>query len=184
MKINPDTFCSPCFPISNRLKRLLWNLFAASIFRFIPTPLHELRSIALRLFGARIGRGVHVYPKAIIWAPWNLILGDEVGIANGVILYNQGLIKIGTRSVISQGAHLCAGTHDYEISGMPLIIRPISIGDFVWITADVFIHPGLTIPDGVVIGARSVVTSDMPAWSVCSGHPCKPLKLRKWRPVL
>jgi putative colanic acid biosynthesis acetyltransferase WcaF len=48
----------------------------------------------------------------------------------------------------------------------------------VWIAAEAFIHPGITIGEGCVIGARSVVTKDMPAWMVCSGHPCKPLKER------
>lgn len=136
----------------------------------------------LKLFGAKIGCGVHVYPGVIIWAPWNLEIADGAGVGNGAILYSQGKITIGKKAVISQGAHLCAGTHDYEISGMPLITKPILIGSYAWITAESFIHPGVIIGDGAVIGARSVVTKDMPAWTVCTGHPCKPLKPRNWRP--
>jgi putative colanic acid biosynthesis acetyltransferase WcaF len=158
--------------------RLLWNLTAVVLFRFSPRPLHGWRSFLLRLFGAKVGAGVHVYPNVKIWAPWNIELGDECGIANGVILYSQGKIIIGQKTVVSQGAHLCAGTHDYTMPGFPLITKPIHIGDHVWIAAEVFIHPGITIREGCVIGARSVVTQDMPAWKVCAGHPCRAIKER------
>jgi len=132
----------------------------------------------LRQFGAKVGMGVHVYPKVQIWAPWNLELGDFTGIGNNVILYSQGKISIGHRSVVSQGAHLCAGTHDYTQAGFPLITKQITIGSQVWIAAEAFIHPGISIEEGCVIGARSVVTKDMPAWTVCSGFPCQPIKER------
>jgi putative colanic acid biosynthesis acetyltransferase WcaF len=135
------------------------------------------------MFGAKLGKGVHVYPNVKIWAPWNIELGDECGIANGVTLYSQGKIRIGKRTVISQGAHLVAGTHDYTKPGFPLITLPISIGDHVWIAAEAFIHPGIKIGEGSVIGARSVVSKNMPAWMVCAGHPCIPLKERKLESV-
>jgi putative colanic acid biosynthesis acetyltransferase WcaF len=105
-------------------------------------------------------------------------VGDESGIGDRAIVYNQGQITIGTRVVISQGVHLCAGTHDYTKAGFPLVTKPITIGNQVWIAAETFIHPGVTIGDGAVIGARSVVTKSMPAWKVCTGHPCQPLKDR------
>lgn len=126
-----------------------------------------------------MGKGVHVYPGVKIWAPWNITLNDECGVGNGAVLYSQGKITIGKRTVISQGAHLCAGTHDYTKPGFPLITKPITIGDNAWVAAEAFVHAGVTIGDGCVIGARSVVASDMPAWMVCAGHPCKPLKSRE-----
>ncbi len=55
---------------------------------------------------------------------------------------------------------------------------PIYIGDHAWIAAEAFVHPGVIIGEGCVIGARSVVNKDMPAWMVCAGHPCKPIKER------
>jgi putative colanic acid biosynthesis acetyltransferase WcaF len=122
---------------------------------------------------------VHVYPGVKIWAPWNLELADECGIANGVILYSQGKITVGRRAVISQGAHLVTGTHDYSDAGFPLITKPIHIGDHAWIATEAFIHPGVTIGLGCVIGARAVVNKDMPAWMVCAGHPCKAIKSRQ-----
>ncbi|QMU27434.1 LbetaH domain-containing protein [Adhaeribacter radiodurans] len=175
---NHNTHIGPSFSIGNRLARVVWNLVAILFFRFSPRTFHWWRSFLLRTFGAKIGKGVHVYPKVKIWAPWNLELGSECGIANGVILYSQGKITIGTRAVLSQGAHLITGTHDYTKIGFPLITKPINVGNYVWIAAEAFVHPGVTIGDGCVIGARSVVTKDMPIWMVCSGFPCKPIKER------
>jgi len=176
--INQDTHMGPSFSLRNRIARGLWKTTELLFFRFSPVPFHSWRSFLLRCFGAKIGKGVHVYPGVKIWAPWNLVLEEQSGIANGVILYSQGKIVIGRRSVISQGVNLCAGTHDYTKVGFPLITMPIHIGNEVWIAAEAFVNPGITIADGCVIGARSVVINNMPAWMVCAGHPCKPIKVR------
>jgi putative colanic acid biosynthesis acetyltransferase WcaF len=176
--INVDTHVGPAFSLRNRVARVSWQVVALLLFRFSPTPFHAWRALVLRCFGAQVGRGVHVYPGAKIWAPWNLELADECGIASGAILYCQDKITIGRRAVISQGAHLVAGTHDYSKTGFPLITKPIHIGDHVWIAAEAFVHPGITIGEGSVIGARSVVTQSMPEWMVCAGHPCVAIKPR------
>jgi putative colanic acid biosynthesis acetyltransferase WcaF len=176
--LHRNSFEGPSFSFMNRLMRLVWGILWGILGRFSPTPFHAWRSFLLRIFGAKVGSGVHVYPRVRIWAPWNLDLGDQVGIANDVILYNQDLISVGTRSVISQGSHLCCGTHDYSKTGFPLVTKKIQLGSDVWIAAEAFVHPGVMIGDGVVIGARSVVTDNMPAWTVCSGNPCVPIKER------
>jgi len=173
--VNTDTYTGPSFSLRNRLARAVWGVVYILFFRYSPKPLHEWRSFLLRLFGAKVGKGVHVYPGVKIWAPWNLILDDECGIANGAILYSQDRITIGYRAVISQGAHICAGTHDYRKRGFPLITKPINIGAESWVAAEAFVHPGVNIGEGSVIGARSVVTKDMPSWMICSGFPCKPI---------
>lgn len=175
---NHDTHTGPSFSFKNRLARAVWEMATFFLFKPSPRPLHKWRAFLLRCFGAKVGRGVHIYPNVEIWAPWNLELSDECGIANKAILYSQDKIFIGRRAVISQGAHLVTGTHDYTKPGFPLITFPIIIGDNSWIAAEAFIHPGITINEGCIIGARAVVTRDMPPWMICAGNPCKPIK--KW----
>ena len=175
---NTDTHAGPSFSLHNRMYRVVWAIVSTLLFHPSPRPFHKWRAFLLRIFGAKVGKNVHVYPGTKIWAPWNLVLLDECGIAKGAILYSQGKIFIGYRAVISQGAHLVTGTHDYTKTGFPLITMPIHIGDHAWIAAEAFVHPGITIGDGCVIGARSVVTKDMPPWRVCAGHPCRPIKDR------
>lgn len=179
MNAEPDSFTGPSFSLSNRLARVVWNFAWFTLCRFTPRPFHAWRAFILRLFGAKLGSGCHIYPKTVIWAPWNLEVGDETGVADGAILYNQARIQLGRRVVISQGAHLCTGTHDYEKPGFPLIAREIKIADHAWVAAEAFVHPGVSIGEGAVVGARSVVTKDVPAWMVCAGNPCAPLKPRK-----
>jgi len=178
MAVNADTYTGPSFSAANRFLRFTWNLIQATLFRWSPRPFHGWRRLLLRMFGAKVGSGAHVYPGVKIWAPWNLEIGDETGVGDGAILYSQGRISIGNRSVVSQGAHLCTGTHDYNQSGFPLQTFSIVIGHHVWIAAEAFIHPGIVISDGVVVGARSVVTKSLPQWTVCAGNPCVVLKLR------
>src|SRR5690554_2369940 len=105
MTLNQDTFTGPSFSLANRMARMLWNFVYTLLFRFSSVPMHGWRSFLLKVFGAKVGSGVHVYPKVKIWAPWNLELGDECGVANGAILYSQGKITIGVRSTISQRTH-------------------------------------------------------------------------------
>jgi putative colanic acid biosynthesis acetyltransferase WcaF len=176
--INQDTYTGPSFSVTNRAARVLWKLTSLLLFRLSPRPLHVWRSCLVRCFWAKVGKRVHVYPGVKIWAPWNLELHDECGIGSGAILYSQDKITIGRRAVISQGVNLCTGTHDYTKAGSPLVTRPIFVGDYAWIAAEAFVHPGVNIAEGCVIGARAVVVNDMPRWMVCAGHPCKPLKAR------
>ncbi len=177
--LNKDTRCGPSFGVFNRMGRIAWTVIWFIFCRWTPPPLHGWRAMVLRLFGARLGRGVHVYSSARIWAPWNLEMGDASAIGRGAIIYSQGSIKLGRRVVISQGAHLCAGTHEFEQSGFPLVTKPIHLGDDVWIAAEAFVHPGVTVGEGTVVGARSVVVGDLPEWQVCSGFPARPLRKRK-----
>lgn len=176
-----DPATGPTFSLSNRALRAVWGVVWTLFFLPSPRPAHGWRAMLLRLFGARLGKGVHVYAKVKVWAPWNLTIDDEAGVADGCEIYNIAPIHIGRRAVVSQGAYLCTGSHDYEDPKFQLIASPITVGAFAWICAEAFVGPGVKVGDGTVIGARAVVTKDMPDWMVCAGHPCKPLKPRNMR---
>lgn len=172
-------YTSASFSLIHRARRQIWNIVCLLLFKPSPRPLHAWRSALLRSFGAEIGKGVHVYPGAKIWAPWNLIVADHVAIADGVTIYNMDQIRIGSYSIISQGAHLCGGSHDYNSANFQLYAKPITLGEHVWICAEAFVSLGVDIPDGVVVGARSLVTkSILEPWTVCAGHPAKQIGLR------
>lgn len=176
-----NTFSEPSFSLQNRFQRILWQFVYTLFIKYSPRPLHSWRNFWIRLFGAKLGKGVHIYSKAEIWAPWNLEMDDYSCLANGVICYSMGKITIGKYAIISQDSYLSAGTHDYTQKTHPLTVAPITIGERVWLTAKCFVHPGVTIGNGAVIGACSVVTKDMPEWMICAGHPCKPLKKREFK---
>jgi len=151
----------------------LWWLVQATLFRASPQILYGFRRWLLRLFGARIGKGVLVRPTATFTYPWKITLGDHAWIGDDVVLYSLGLITIGNHTVISQRSYLCAGTHDYRSRGFDILSPAITIGDKAWLAADVFVAPGVCIGKGAVVGARSSVFSDLPEMMVCKGSPAR-----------
>lgn len=177
-----DPATEPSFGLKNRLARLLWGVVWALLFQTSPRPAHVWRRFLLKLFGAKLGKHVHVYPGVRIWAPWQLSIGDRVGVADGVVLYNMAPINIGNQTTISQGAHLCAGSHDINSPNFQLIAKPIVLGANVWVCAEAFIGPGVTVSDGCVLAARSVVVKNVAAaWTVWAGNPAQLKKQRLQR---
>jgi len=168
----------PSFRLRNRVSRLCWQLVWTLLFRPSPPPMHGWRCWLLSCFGAKLGAQCHVYSDVQIWAPWNLHMADQACLGRRVICYNIAPVTLGQRCVVSQGTHLCTGSHDYESESFQLIAKPISIGADSWICAEAFLGPGVTIGNGAVVGARSVVIRSLPEWMVCAGHPCRPIKVR------
>lgn len=162
---------------SEIIRRVLWS-FTAPVFLLSPRLLYGWRNGLLRLFGASVGRKVQIYPTVRIFAPWHLVVGDGSTIGDRAIIYNVGKITIGDLVTISQNAHVCAGSHDYAESGMKLLRLPITVGDNVWICADSFLGPGVTIGQDAVIGARSAVFREVAAGTVVGGNPATFLKFR------
>ncbi len=175
-----DPYTQPSFSIDNRIMRAVWGVVWLILFRPSPRPFHAWRRFLLRLFGAKLGLHVNVYPNVKVWAPWLLNIGDYVGVADGVNLYNMAPIRIGDHCVISQGAHLCTGSHDIDSVNFQLIAKPISLEHYVWICAEAFVGPGVSIAAGCVLGARTVVVKSIAeAWTVWAGNPAVMKRLRK-----
>ncbi len=150
--------------------RILWAMVRPRSL-LSPRPLWGWRRFLLRVFGAEIGRHVHIYPTVRITMPWNLVVGDQSAVGDGVLLYNLGLLTIGRRVTISHRAHLCGGTHDYRQKSFPLVKTPITICDGAWICADAFIGPNVTVGERAIIAARCVAMDDIPAGQIAQGNP-------------
>ena len=90
-------------------------------------------------------------------------------------------ITIEDHAVVSQGAHLCAGTHDIESPYFQTISKPISIKTRAWVAAEAFVGPGVTVGEGAVLGARGVAFRDLEPWTVHAGNPALLIKTRKLR---
>ena len=157
--------------------RIAWA-FLALPFRLSPRPLYAWRNFLLRRFGARIGHGVRIHPSVRIVIPWNLSIGDHASVGDDVLIYNLGPVTIGARASVSHRAHLCAGTHDYELGSLPLLRLPISIGDDAWVCADALVGPDVTIGAGAVVGAGAVAMRSVEPWIVVAGNPARPVKHR------
>jgi acetyltransferase-like isoleucine patch superfamily enzyme/glycosyltransferase involved in cell wall biosynthesis len=161
-----------------KLFRALWMVVGRPVFRLSFHNWYRFRATMLRLFGAKIGKGVAIRPSVNVEVPWMLDIDDDATVGDNAILYSLGRIRIGKRAIVSQYAHLCAGTHDYTDHRFKLIRSPITIGDDVWIGADAFVGPNVEIGRLSVVGARSSVYKSLPGGKVCVGNPARPIKDR------
>ncbi len=157
----------------------LWWIVQGSLFLWSPQFMYGWRRFLLRLFGARIGKNVIIRPTVKIQFPWKLSIGDNSWIGDEAYLYNLSEIKIGANTVISQRSYLCAGSHDYTKKDFPFILKPINVDDEVWVAANVFIAPGVSIGKGAVVGARSSIFKDLEGGYVYVGNPAKKIKKRE-----
>jgi acetyltransferase-like isoleucine patch superfamily enzyme/glycosyltransferase involved in cell wall biosynthesis len=161
------------------LQRVAWMIVRATLFRCSFHNWYGWRRFLLRCFGAKIGAHVRIRPTVSIEMPWNLVIDDQAVVGDFAILYSLGKISIGRRVVISQYAHLCAGTHDYRHRTFPLLRPPIVVEDDAWVAADAFIGPGVRVGARSVVGARATAVKDVPADQVVAGNPAKPIKPRE-----
>jgi putative colanic acid biosynthesis acetyltransferase WcaF len=153
------------------LARVAWNLVRGTLYRYSPTMLHRWRCFLLRCFGAQVHGSAYPYPKARVWAPWNLSMGPHSCLADDVDCYCVAPIQLGAHVTVSQYSYLCSASHDYRDPAMPLVIAPIVIEAEAWIAADVFVGPGVKVGTGAIIGARSTVLRDIEPWAVVAGSP-------------
>lgn len=171
-------YLRPAFSVRNRAGRALWGLVQALLFRPSPRPLFGWRRLLLRAFGADIGPGAHIYPKAEIWAPWNLACEPGATIADGAIVYNPAPVWLGTHAIVSQQAYLCGASHDADDPAFPLFARPIRIGAYAWVCARATVMPGVTLGERAVLALGSVATRDLEPDMIYGGMPARALRRR------
>lgn len=147
------------------------NLFQSS---WVHT--YGLKRIVLRLFGAHIGKGVLIKPRVTIVFPWKLHVGNYCWLGENVWIDNLDDVTLGDHTVISQGAYLCTGNHDYTSPHFTLMTKPIVVGSSVWIGAQAVIAPGVNFGDGCVVTMGSVVLKSCESGTVYGGNPAGVLK--------
>jgi putative colanic acid biosynthesis acetyltransferase WcaF len=163
-----------------KIARVLWGLVQATAFRMSFHNWYGLRRAMLRAFGARLDATANIRRTVTIECPWHLSMGAESSIGDRAVLYCLGPVSIGARVTVSQGAHLCAGTHDHRRATMPLVRSPITIGDEAWIAADAFVGPGVTVGEGAILGARGVAMRDLAPWTIHAGNPAVAVRERRF----
>src|SRR5262245_52842338 len=154
----------------------LWKEAAWQAFRIVvflqrwPLP-SSFRASILRLFGARVGRGVVIRSGVNIAFPWRLTLGDHVWIGEEANILNLAHVTIHDHCCISQRAFVCTGSHDFRSVDFPLVAKPIEIGPRSWLCAQAFVGPGVVVGPDSMVAAGSVVSRDVPPNTLASGNP-------------
>ena len=125
----------------------------------------------LRLFGAKIGKGVVIKPAVNIKYPWRLSVGNNTWIGEQVWIDNLADVRIGANCCLSQGSMLLCGNHNYALPTFDLIIGAIIIEDGAWIGAKALVCPGVTVGSHAVLAALSTATHDLAPYSINQGNP-------------
>jgi len=183
MKTDLSTYDNSWYKPGNKVKRFFWYFF--NVFFLINpwNPFSVMKKIVLRMFGAKIGKGVVIKPNVNIKYPWLLEVGDHVWIGENVWIDNLTKVKIGSHSCISQGALLLCGNHHYKKSTFDLIIGQIRLEEGVWIGAKAIVTPRITCFSHSILTAGSVATSNLEAYGIYQGNPAVLIRKREIKQI-
>jgi putative colanic acid biosynthesis acetyltransferase WcaF len=160
------------------IKLTLW--YFTNVFFFINPafPFRSVKPFILRLFGARVGKGVIIHPMVSIKFPWKLIIGDHSWIGQRSWLDNVDILTIGNNVVISQGARIMPGGHNYKKVRFTTFTEPVTLEDGSWVGAYSIVMNGVTMHSHSVLAAGSVATKDLEAYMIYQGNPARPVRER------
>jgi putative colanic acid biosynthesis acetyltransferase WcaF len=144
---------------------VLWTLIEYLFVSNALQPSSRIRASALRIFGAKIGKGVILRPRLRVKFPWNLEVGDNCWIGEGVWIHNQALVKIGHDVCISQETFITTGSHAFR-DDMGLITKPVVIESGVWICSRAIVTAGSTVRQSALVAAGSLVRGEVRAGSI------------------
>ena len=165
--------------LHERLRILFWSITWPLFCQWTPKHFNAWRLLWLRVFGCKIEGRPFVHQRARIQMPWHVTLRDASCVGDRANLYSLGEIELARGSVVGQEAYLCTGTHDFDHPDTPLLTAKITVGADAFVGARAFVMPGIRIGDGAVIGACSVVTRDLPSWTVSAGNPIRIIRARE-----
>lgn len=134
-------------------------------------PIFSLRSLCFRLSGMQIGKGSYIFRKCNLQDPGNISIGNNTIIGFYCRLDGRGTLKIGNNVNISSYTILEAGSHDFV--SFRDCYAPIIIEDHVWIGTRSMILQGVTVGEGAIVAAGSVVTRSIPPYTIVAGVPAK-----------
>ena len=159
------------------LKEGLWWVVRSLLFAsWVPLP-SIFKVTALRLFGAKVGKGVVIRSRVNISFPWRLSIGDHVWLGDEVLILSLAAVTIASHVCISQRAFLCTGSHRFRSESFDLVTKPITVEEGCWIAACVFIGPGVTLHRMSICSAGAVVLRDAGPNQLLSGNPAMPRNL-------
>ncbi|MCR5496663.1 MAG: WcaF family extracellular polysaccharide biosynthesis acetyltransferase [Paludibacteraceae bacterium] len=179
-KIDLNTYDNSWYQTGgSKIKMLVWyfvnELCMNSGWLFVSS----IRRSILRIFGAKIGKGVVIKPHVSIKYPWRLSIGDNCWIGENVWIDNLAEVTIGDNVCISQGAMLLCGNHNYKKTTFDLMIGEIKLEDGAWICAKSVVCPGVTMKSHSILTVGSMATKDCEAYSIYQGNPAVKIKERE-----
>ncbi|TWI99238.1 putative colanic acid biosynthesis acetyltransferase WcaF [Mucilaginibacter frigoritolerans] len=168
----------PFNPGGNPVKRVLWFYVNAMFLKTSLLPINGFKLFLLRLFGAKVGKGVIIKPGVNVKYPWHLTVGDYTWLGENVWVDCLVPVTIGNNVCVSQGALLLTGNHNYKKTSFDLITKEIVLEDGVWIGACAIVNPGVVAASHAVLTTGSVANKNLDAYSIYQGNPAIKIRSR------
>ncbi len=141
-----------------------------------------LRRVLFKAMFRRLGAGGLIDYKTYFRYPSKMSIGDHSYINHGCCFYGSSLegveISIGNDVALGPHVKIFTATHDYSTYDLKDVAESVRVEDNAWVGGGSIILPGVTIGRGAVIGAGSVVTKDVPPFSVAVGNPARVVRTR------
>lgn len=159
------------------MRHFAFEVYTNDIVPLIPS--WHVRKLMFKLLRARFGKGTVVNRRCYIMDPIRLSIGNGSHINRGCTLDARGGITIGNSVSVSQGVMIMTGTREVNSPNFQVRYSPITIGNHVWVGCGAIILQGVSIGDGAVIAAGSVVSKDVEPYTIVGGIPAKPIGTRR-----
>ncbi len=166
-------------PGRNIFIRLLWYFTNVIFFKNSLNLFNFTKIFLLKLFGADLGKNIIIKPSVNIKYPWRLKIGNNVWIGENVWIDNLDDIVIGNNVVISQGALLLSGNHNFKKTAFDLIVGKIVLEDGVWIGAMSVVTGNVTCRTHSILTVASVASRDLEPFGIYRGNPAVFIKKRE-----
>ncbi len=154
-----------------------WYIINRAFFKSF-FPYYAPKRFLLRLFGAKVGKGVVIKPHVSIKYPWKLEIGNHVWIGEEVWIDNLAKVTLKDHSCISQGALLLCGNHNYKKTSFDLIVGEITLEEGSWAGAKTVVCPGVRLGKNSLLTVGSIATASLEADWIYQGNPAQKIKMR------
>ncbi len=155
-----------------RVRAIAHEAYLASLNALLRVPCHPLRLGVVRKWARNeVGLDVSIERGLELYSKGGLTIGHNCNINANVILDGRGGLRIGRYVTIAPGVAILTADHDPHTPEFSGRLRPVTVGDNVWIATRAMILPGSIIGNGAVVAAGSVVHGVVPEWTIVAGNP-------------
>lgn len=142
-------------------------------------PLHHVRRFYYRLVGVTIGRGSSIHMGTRFYDPYNVTIGEDTVVGEDAVLDGRDELIIGDHVAIATGVMLLNSQHEINDENFAPSTAPVVVEDYVFIGPRVIVQPGVKIGKGAIVAAGAVVVKDVLPFSIVGGVPAKVIGERK-----
>ncbi len=171
----PELFGKGLMRVEATLEEFL--VLILHIVGYIPS--HTIRRFLYKSGGIMIGKASALHMGVRFYRPGNISIGEDSIIGEDSVLDGRGNLTIGNHTDVATGVMIYTSQHDQNDPYFAPIVKPVTIGDHVFIGPRAIILPGVSIGNGAIVGAGAVVTKDVGEKVMVGGVPAKEIGERK-----